>query len=89
LIRNTGRVPAYQKDAKIRVFRDFCLSLLPTIGERFGEWFEALLAKRVGRSKKGDRDPLAREVGGSKKENQLNRFSFSFAPPSHASPGCC
>jgi hypothetical protein len=53
LIRNTGRVPAYQKDAKIRVFRDFCLSLLPTIGERFGEWFEALLAKRVGRSKKG------------------------------------
>ena len=22
------------------------------IGERFGEWFEALLAKRVGRSKK-------------------------------------
>jgi hypothetical protein len=52
LIRDTGRVPAYQKDAKIRVFRDFCLSLLPTIGERFGEWFEALLAKRVGRSKK-------------------------------------
>jgi hypothetical protein len=24
------------------------LSLLPEIGGRFGEWFEALLAKRVG-----------------------------------------
>jgi hypothetical protein len=26
----------------------FRLSVLPTIGEKFEEWFEALLAKRVG-----------------------------------------
>jgi hypothetical protein len=28
------------------------LSLLPMIGERFGEWFEAFLARKVGWSKK-------------------------------------
>ena len=46
--RGTG-FASHTKTLKIGGFCDFQLSLLPTIGERFGEWFEALLrTRRVG-----------------------------------------
>ena len=60
--RGTG-FASHTKTLKIVGFCDFQLSPLPKIGEGFGEWSEAFLARKVGWSvKKVQGEPCIRPL---------------------------
>ena len=50
--KRQSRAASHTKTLKMRVSRNFQLSPLPKIGEGFGEWSEAFLARKVGWSVK-------------------------------------